>query len=426
MSCNYGETIEYLLHWYDNNARILPWRQDPLPYHVWISEIMLQQTRVEAVKGYYERFLEALPDVKDLAEVEEDRLFKLWEGLGYYTRARNLKKAAQVMAEKYGGEVPGDYTALLALPGIGSYTAGAIASIAFGIAEPAVDGNVLRVMKRIAGSFDDITKPSVKKELEQDIRAIMPKDRPGDYNQSLMELGATVCIPNGKPLCEKCPVMHLCRAFHTGTWQTIPVKSPAKKEKKIVERTIFVLKYKDRYAIRKREEKGLLHGLWELPGAEGQLTAGGAQEFLQTLGYDVESVEPLGPAKHIFSHIEWHMKGYLAELREEERAAVRYGEISPVIRRNVMEHADYGAEEANGLEKANGAKEADVRERAYSAKEADGAAGQEESNDAERSLAPDMGFRDLIFENASVIAEKYSLPSAFEAYKARIFAQERI
>ncbi len=310
----YREGIVYLLDWYDLNQRILPWRQNPKPYYVWISEIMLQQTRVEAVKRYFERFLAELPDVRDLAEVSEDVLFKLWEGLGYYTRARNLKKAAEIMVRDYGGRVPGDYKALLSLPGIGSYTAGAVASIGFGLAEPAVDGNVLRVMKRIAGSFDDISKASVKKHLEEQIREIMPKDRPGDYNQALMELGATVCIPNGRPLCEICPVMHLCRAFHDGTWQRIPVKSAGKKERQIKERTIFVLKRGERYGIRKREEKGLLSGLWELPGTESRLGIEAAGDYLRGLGYVMKDMIPLGEARHIFSHIEWHMIGYLADL----------------------------------------------------------------------------------------------------------------
>ncbi len=315
----YRAGIDYLLDWYDLNQRILPWRQNPKPYYVWISEIMLQQTRVEAVRRYFERFIAKLPEVGALAAVSEDLLFKLWEGLGYYTRARNLKKAAEIMVRDYGGEVPGDYKILLSLPGIGSYTAGAVASIGFGLPEPAVDGNVLRVMKRMAGSFDDISKASVKKRLEEQIRDMIPKDRPGDYNQALMELGATVCIPNGKPLCEACPVMHLCRTFYSGAWQQIPVKAAGKKERQIRERTVFVLKREDRYGIRKREEKGLLAGLWELPGTENRLGIEEAGNYLKKLGYAVKDMTPLGEAKHIFSHMEWHMTGYLADLGEDEK-----------------------------------------------------------------------------------------------------------
>lgn len=309
MAFNYEAMVPFLLDWYDYNARILAWRTNPKPYYVWVSEIMLQQTRVEAVKGYFDRFVSALPDIKDLAEAEEEILLKLWEGLGYYNRVRNLQKAAQLVVTQYQGDLPSDYGKLLLLPGIGSYTAGAIASIAFQIPVPAVDGNVLRVMKRIAGSFDDISKESVKKDLWQDILPIIPKERPGDFNQSLMELGATVCLPNGKPLCEQCPVMHLCNAFHNETISQIPVKPP-KKERRKEERTILLFEYQNRYAIRKRTAKGLLAGLWELPGLENKRTTQDLKKELSSRGISVEAVNALGDAKHIFSHVEWHMIGY--------------------------------------------------------------------------------------------------------------------
>jgi A/G-specific adenine glycosylase len=317
MNYDYSNTIEYLLDWFDNNARILPWRSNPKPYYVWISEIMLQQTRVEAVKTYFERFIHALPTINDLAEVEEDRLLKLWEGLGYYNRARNLKRAASIVMDEYEGVLPADYEELLKLPGIGSYTAGAITSIAYGNARPAVDGNVLRVMKRIAGSFDDITNAKVKKELEEDLLGIMPKDRPGDFNQAIMELGAMICIPNGKPLCDKCPVMHLCKAFHNRIEMDIPVKT-AKKPRKIENVTVFVIEYQDKYLIRKRMNKGLLSGLWEFPNTGADLTQedissylveGGLNE-LQLHSDQIIEVSYLGMGKHIFTHIEWHMIGY--------------------------------------------------------------------------------------------------------------------
>ncbi|MBP3568001.1 MAG: A/G-specific adenine glycosylase [Lachnospiraceae bacterium] len=308
MTFDYSETVPYLLHWYERNARILRWREEPKPYYVWVSEIMLQQTRVEAVKGYFDRFIAELPDIQALAEAEEEKLLKLWEGLGYYNRVRNMQKAAQIVVDEYGGELPADYEALKKLPGIGSYTAGAIASIAFGIPEPSVDGNVLRVLKRVAASFDDITKEKVKKELEADVRRIMPKNRPGDFNQSLMELGATVCLPNGKPLCEQCPVMHLCKAFHAGCEMQIPVKTP-KKERKIEERTVFILKQECEKALKivlhKRPDKGLLSGMWELPNEEGHLK----EAKVQTLFPEAE-ITRLPDGKHIFSHVEWRMWCY--------------------------------------------------------------------------------------------------------------------
>ena len=317
MKFDYTETIAYLLDWYDLNARILEWRSNPKPYYVWISEIMLQQTRVEAVKGYFDRFINALPDIQALSSVEDDRLMKLWEGLGYYNRARNLKKAARIVVEQYGGELPSDYEALLQLPGIGSYTAGAIGSIAFGLPVPAVDGNVLRVMKRIAGSFDDITKDKVKKELEADLLAIMPKDRPGDYNQSLMELGATVCIPNGKPLCDICPVMHLCKAFHQDLTDELPVK-PKKKARTIQHKTVFVLECNGEYAIRKRDNEGLLAGLWELPNVDETIIYDKLEDIVVQWETNVKYMERLSEAKHIFSHREWHMVGYYIQLDSKQ------------------------------------------------------------------------------------------------------------
>ena len=321
MTYDYSETVPYLIHWYERNARILRWREEPKPYYVWVSEIMLQQTRVEAVKGYFDRFITELPDIRALALAEEEKLLKLWEGLGYYNRVRNMQKAARIVVEEYGGELPADYETLKKLPGIGSYTAGAIASIAFGIQEPSVDGNVLRVLKRVAGSFDDITKEKVKKELETDVRAILPKERPGDLNQALMELGATVCLPNGKPLCEQCPVMHLCRAFHEGLEMKIPVKPP-KKERKLEERTVFVIKQgmgeQLELTLHKRPSKGLLSGMWELPNVPGHLEESQVGELFP----DAE-IRRLPDGKHIFSHVEWRLWCYevrLANLQADDTA----------------------------------------------------------------------------------------------------------
>ncbi|BBF44006.1 A/G-specific adenine glycosylase [Lachnospiraceae bacterium KM106-2] len=317
MSYNYESMVEPLLSWFDKQKRSLAWRDDPKPYYVWVSEIMLQQTRVEAVKGYFDRFIKELPTIADLAAVDDDKLMKLWEGLGYYNRARNLKKAANVVVTEYGGELPANYDSLLSLPGIGSYTAGAISSIAFGLKEPAVDGNVLRVTKRIAGSYDDITKQSVKKELEVDMRAIMP-ERPGDFNQAIMDLGAMVCIPNGKPLCEKCPLASICVATKKDIYTEIPVK-PAKKARKLEDKTVILLEYQGKYAVAKRPKKGLLAGLWEIPNLEGKYDPDDMENLAKELGIKDYELELLGKGKHIFSHIEWHMLGYHLKIKEWEK-----------------------------------------------------------------------------------------------------------
>lgn len=308
-----------LLEWYYENARVLPWRSDPTPYHVLVSEIMLQQTRVAAVLGYYARFLEALPTVEALAAVEEDVLLKLWQGLGYYNRARNLQKAARQIAEDFGGEFPRSYEGLLTLAGVGAYTAGAIASIAMGIPVPAVDGNVLRVAARITGDGGDITRPDVKKRFAADLGEIIPTAAPGDFNQALMELGATVCLPNGAPKCEVCPAAHLCAAYREGRTGEIPAKTP-KKARRTEERTVYLISREGEVALRRRGE-GLLAGLWEYPNVL-------AGEEPPTALTDVEFA---AVGKHIFTHIEWHMTVYTARAAGElpdgwvwaDRAALR-------------------------------------------------------------------------------------------------------
>lgn len=308
---------ELLLEWYDGSARVLPWRENPTPYRVWVSEIMLQQTRVEAVKPYYERFLSAFPTVKDLAQAPTDRVLKLWEGLGYYNRVRNLQKGAQVVMERYGGEVPASFEELRSLPGIGDYTAGAIASIAFQIPVPAVDGNVLRVISRVLCRRDNILDGKVKQRMEQEIREILPK-RVGDFNQSLMELGAMVCLPGGPPKCLLCPLRQVCRGYAQGVAQELPVKTKPKPRKK-EERTVFLLISKGgRLALRKRPEKGLLAGLWELPGVEGKLSREQSLAFLREQGMEEGTALSAGPkAKHIFSHVEWHMTCWVGNTVEE-------------------------------------------------------------------------------------------------------------
>ena len=306
-----------LLSWYDGHARVLPWRENTAPYRVWVSEIMLQQTRVEAVKPFFERFMKALPDVSALAACPENELLKLWEGLGYYNRVRNMQKAAQVIMTEYSGEFPADFEKLLALPGIGSYTAGAISSIAFGIPMPAVDGNVLRVISRVKASYEDVLKQSVKTAMEAEVKKIIPADRAGDFNQALIEIGAIVCVPNGKAKCEICPLAFLCEAYKKGIVDELP-KKKVKRERRIEDRTILILKEGDRVGIRKRPSKGLLAGLYELPGLEGHLSEEEVLAQVKAWGYAPLRILPLTGAKHIFSHVEWHMTGYAISLEETE------------------------------------------------------------------------------------------------------------
>lgn len=304
-----------LLAWYDKGRRILPWREEPTPYHVWLSEIMLQQTRVEAVKPYYDRFLQALPDIGSLAAADEERLLKLWEGLGYYNRARNLKKAAQILVSEYGGQMPDDYEKIVSLPGIGSYTAGAISSIAFGKARPAVDGNVLRILSRLRADDRDILNASVKKSVEEELADVMPSDRPGDFNQALMELGAMVCIPNGAPKCDICPWNELCRARAEGRTGAFPQKA-RKKPRSIEEKTILVIQDAERVALRKRPERGLLAGMYEFPSMEGHCGEERVLAYLRELGLSPLRIRELPPAKHVFTHKEWHMTGFLVRVDE--------------------------------------------------------------------------------------------------------------
>ena len=300
-----------LLSWYRREKRDLPWRENRDPYRIWISEIMLQQTRVEAVKPYFFRFFEHFPRISDLAAAPEEELLKCWEGLGYYSRARNIKKAAEILTEKYNGSFPESYEEILALPGIGSYTAGAIASIAFELPVPAVDGNVLRVLSRVTGSFDDILKQSTKKKMEALISEVIQPGSAGDFNQALIETGAMICIPGGAPLCSQCPFFTVCAARSQGLTEKLPVKTP-KKKRKTEEKTVLLLEYQDKIAIRKRREDGLLASLYEFVNVPGQLSAEEAGALLE------QEVRPerLPEAKHIFSHVEWHMGGYFISLKE--------------------------------------------------------------------------------------------------------------
>lgn len=304
-----------LLPWYEDHKRDLPWRRDRDPYHIWISEIMLQQTRVEAVKGYYARFLEALPDISSLAACDDDALRKLWEGLGYYTRVRNLKKAANVIMDRFGGVFPRSHGDVLSLPGIGDYTAGAICSIAFNEKTPAVDGNVLRVISRLCNDDTPIDSPAFKKEVTTSLLDIYPEDA-GAFTQALMELGATLCGPNRAPDCENCPCKGFCQGYLAGTAEKLPVKSP-KKGRKSEELTVFILRCGDRYAVEKRPDKGLLASLWQFPNVPGTLETAQA---VKTVNLPVSDVLRQADKNHIFTHIEWKMRGYYLTVREVNQA----------------------------------------------------------------------------------------------------------
>ena len=373
------QLAEPLLTWFVGHARTLPWRSEPTPYRGWVSEIMLQQTRVEAVKPYFERFMKALPDVEALAACPEDALLKLWEGLGYYNRARNLQKAAVQVMEEYDGKLPADYAKLLTLKGIGSYTAGAIASIAYGLPVPAVDGNVLRIITRVTADDTDIMKPSFRGEVEAELLSMMQKltlpqalvkklrdeNVPGALNQALMELGATVCLPNGAPLCGECPWKTFCLARQQERVGELPVKRKAK-ERRIEERTVFIIRDGDKVAIRKRPDTGLLAGLYELPNVEGDLGDAEVLAYVKELSFSPIRVKELGEAKHIFSHVEWHMKGYAILVEEESAGAAE----------RVPKECDVLPGEASG----------------------------------------ETGAGSLIFVDAEDAGERYAIPKAFAAY----------
>ena len=300
-----------LLPWYEEHKRDLPWRQDKEPYHIWLSEIMLQQTRVEAVKGYYARFLAAMPTIADLANADEALLLKLWEGLGYYSRVRNLKKAAQVIVSDYCGQFPTEYHKVLALPGIGAYTAGAVCSIAFGQKTPAVDGNVLRVFARLTADEAPIDTPAFKKKTQAALTEIYP-EKAGDFTQALMELGATICGPNRAPGCENCPCKDFCRGYATGMAEQLPVKLP-KKGRRVEEKTVLILRCNGKYALVKRQEKGLLAGLWQFPELPGMLEL---PQVIEELG-GVKDVYRQVDKNHIFTHIEWKMRGFYLEMMDK-------------------------------------------------------------------------------------------------------------
>lgn len=306
--------IDNLLTWYYDNKRCLPWRENPDAYRVWVSEIMLQQTRVEAVKPYYKRFLEKYPDVLALAEAKEEELLKYWEGLGYYNRVRNMQKAAIQIREKHQGIMPTRYDYLIDLSGIGPYTAGAVASIAGGEKVPAVDGNVLRIMTRLNGDYSNISEPATTKAIRDELTECMP-DVPGDFNQALMELGATVCLPNGEPKCEECPWKSACKARKLGIISELPVKNKPQK-RRMEERTLILLSGSKGIALRKRPAKGLLAGMYEIPALDGFLSEEEVLEYVKEIGYHPLHIKQIEDHVHIFSHIEWHMKAFLLRIDE--------------------------------------------------------------------------------------------------------------
>lgn len=330
-----------LISWYLSHARDLPWRKNPSPYQVWISEIMLQQTRVEAVKPYYQRFLNAFPDISSLAQAKEETLFKLWEGLGYYSRAKNLKAAAIKVQNEYQGSLPCSFKELLTLPGIGSYTAGAIASIAFHCPEPAVDGNVMRVISRVLASTEDIASLKAKKRIETCLKASMDRENPGIFNQALFETGALICLPKGSPKCRECPIYPFCEAGKKELWREIPVKS-AKKPRKTEKKTVLVICKDRQVAIRKRPNQGLLASLYEFPNIEGWISMEDSFQAARAVGVAEEqivSVEPLGETNHVFSHVEWKMIGYQIFLSGELPKTYIWAEREEMEKKYPLPHA---------------------------------------------------------------------------------------
>lgn len=337
---------ERLLPWYVKNLRPLPWREDRDPYHIWLSEIMLQQTRVEAVKGYYARFLAELPTIQALSQCDDEKLHKLWEGLGYYSRVRNLKKAAQEIMERHGGVFPRSLDEILALPGIGDYTAGAIGSIAFNLPTPAVDGNVLRVAARLTNDPSPIDLPQTKRKVSAALMEIYPENA-SDFTQALMELGATLCGPNWKPKCERCPCAALCLGYQKGTAEALPVKAP-KKPKRQEDRTVFIFSCGDAYALCKRPDKGLLAGLWEFPNVTGKLDLSQALSAAERMGVRPRNLLRQTEKKHIFTHIQWNLRGYYIEAAEESdrfswftAAQLRAQAALPTAFRQFLEENDH-------------------------------------------------------------------------------------
>ncbi len=310
---------DIVIDWFSKNARDLPFRKTKEPYKIWISEIMLQQTRVTAMLGYYEQFLSTFPTIQSLANADDDVLHKCWEGLGYYNRAKNLKRAAQRIMDDFGGVFPEDFNDILSLPGIGTYTAGAVASICFNQPIPAIDGNVLRVILRVIGSFDPIDSPSTKEAVFSALEAVYPNVQPGNFTEGLMEIGAQLCLPHGEPKCTDCPLLGFCTAASNSETSKIPVKNP-KKERSKTDMTVFLIHTKNRIAIQKRSRNGLLSGLWEFPNCDRHLSIAEAREKLKEWGIQLDSIQKGKDYRHQFTHVEWNMNSYIIEAAKENNA----------------------------------------------------------------------------------------------------------
>lgn len=311
------EIFKPVIAWFQANKTPLPWREKKDPYRIWLSEVMLQQTRIEAVIPYYHRFLKEVPDVSALASFPEEKLLKLWEGLGYYSRARNLKKAAERIVSEYGGTFPQEEKSLRALPGIGEYTAGAIASIAFGQPSPAVDGNVMRVVTRFCADQSDIALPATKKKITEALRRDYPDgDASALFTEGIMELGERICLPNGKPLCENCPLNALCLAHRSSCEEDFPVKSK-KAARRVEKKTVLLLQMNGKFALRQRPKNGLLASLWEWVNFDGECSEKEIGDKLKEMGLYAEKYEKIGSSRHIFTHIEWEMTGFLIRVSGE-------------------------------------------------------------------------------------------------------------
>ena len=303
-----------LIGWFEEEQRNLPWRKDKDPYKVWVSEIMLQQTRVDTVIPYFNRFIEQFPTIQALSEAEEDKVLKAWEGLGYYSRARNLQSAVKEVQEKYNGIVPNNQKEISSLKGVGPYTAGAILSIAYGIPEPAVDGNVMRVLARIISIWEDIAKPSTRKIFEEAVRNIISHDNPSFFNQALMELGALICTPTS-PSCLLCPVREHCHAFSEGTERELPVKTKNKKQRHVQIVAAVLVNNESKILIHKRPSSGLLANLWEFPNVEVHLPHIHEKEQLKEAvrnlyEAEIQVNEMIGQIEHVFSHLTWNINAY--------------------------------------------------------------------------------------------------------------------
>lgn len=319
---NIQQFREDLLNWFIAEQRSLPWRQDQDPYKVWVSEIMLQQTKVDTVIPYFNRFIEQFPSVEALSEAEEEKVLKAWEGLGYYSRARNLHSAVKEVKEKYGGVVPNTPEEISTLRGVGPYTAGAILSIAYGVPEPAVDGNVMRVLSRILSIWDDIAKQKSRKIFEEAVRTLISHDNPSYFNQALMELGALICTPTS-PSCLLCPVRDHCQAFHEGTQTELPVKTKNKKQRSLNLAAVILTDKEGKILIHKRPSEGLLANLWEFPNIEIVQTIQSEKEqlkeqMLTLYGAKVEVGNLITRIEHVFSHLTWNINVYIGKLLELE------------------------------------------------------------------------------------------------------------